>query len=66
MASEITGMEARVEYQAARKFDVRSIVLDSSKMTRESGWRPQVDLAEGIKRMFEVTSVTDQIFLKND
>jgi len=66
MASEITCMEARVEYQAARKFDVRSIVLDSSKMTRESGWRPQVDLAEGIKRMFEVTSVTDQIFLKND
>jgi len=59
MASEITGMEARVEYQAARKFDVHSIVLDSSKMTRESGWRPKVNLAGGIKQMNEVISSMD-------
>jgi UDP-glucose 4-epimerase len=51
LASEITGMEARVEYQEPRKFDVHSIVLDSSKMTCGSGWRSKVSLRRGITLM---------------
>lgn len=59
LVSEITGLSAHVEYTEARRFDVHSIVLDSSKMTRGSGWRAKVNLTEGIKRMFEVISMMD-------
>jgi UDP-glucose 4-epimerase len=59
LVSEITGLSARVDYTEARRFDVHSIVLDPSKMTRESGWRPKVNLTGGIQRMFEVISMPD-------
>jgi UDP-glucose 4-epimerase len=53
MVSELArsaGLEPEVERQPARAFDVRVNVLDSSKLTRETGWRPTVPLAVGLDR----------------
>lgn len=43
-----TGKAARIQYTAARKFDVPVSVLDISRARNELGWQPQVSLAEGL------------------
>jgi UDP-glucose 4-epimerase len=37
-------------HDAARPGDLRRSVLDASRIERERGWRPEVDLEEGLRR----------------
>lgn len=43
----------KVNYAKSRKFDVPANILDSSCLMRETGWEPQVDLASGIRRVYD-------------
>ena len=43
LISEVTGLTTEVKYLAGRDFDVKSIVLNTSKMTMESGWQAQIE-----------------------
>ena len=46
-----SGSVAYVEWPAEKKaIDIGSFYADSSKFTAATGWRPQVDLAEGLRR----------------
>ena len=49
----VTGKNPQIFYQPARYFDVREIVLDISRIKREAGWYPEVDLADGISRQWD-------------
>jgi UDP-glucose 4-epimerase len=46
------GMPANVNYLPGRVFDVPVNVLDSSRLTNETGWVPQVDIVEGMQRVY--------------
>ncbi len=48
-----TGKRIRREYRAGRAIDVRSIVLDYSKLRRATGWAPTTDLETGLARTWE-------------
>jgi UDP-glucose 4-epimerase len=50
---EAAGFESRVEHLPERVFDVRSNVLDASKLTRETGWVPETTLKDGLRKTFE-------------
>ena len=56
LISEVTGLSTEVNYLAGRDFDVRSIVLDTSKITQECGWNANTDLRKGIQQMFDSLS----------
>jgi len=43
----------QVKYLTSRKFDVPVNVLDHSLLTRETGWRPETDLAIGIHWVYD-------------
>jgi len=45
---QATGKKAKASYTAARKFDVPVSVLDISRAQNELGWRPAVNLDEGL------------------
>ena len=47
------GYEVRLQVSPPRKFDVPENVLDSSKLARESGWRPQVEFGDGMERAWK-------------
>jgi UDP-glucose 4-epimerase len=47
------GSHLEVVKKSARAFDVPANVLDSSRLTRETGWRPAVDLEDGIARTID-------------
>ena len=48
--AEAAGLKLRVKTLPARPFDVPANVLDSRKLTTETGWKPTVSFEEGIKR----------------
>lgn len=43
-------VELTIEYLPARAFDVKSNVLDSSKLHSTTGWKPAIEFAEGLRR----------------
>jgi UDP-glucose 4-epimerase len=43
------GYDGPIDHAPERDGEVRSIMLDAGKLTRETGWRPTVSLAEGIR-----------------
>ncbi len=45
-----TGLKVGVNTGPARPFDVPVNILDSTKLTTETGWRPAVSFEDGIKR----------------
>jgi len=45
-----TGCEVRVETIRERPFDVKANVLDSTKLQKDTAWKPQVDFSEGLVR----------------
>jgi UDP-glucose 4-epimerase len=49
----VTGAELPVQYQPGRAFDVREIVLDVARARQELGWRPFIDLHEGVGSTWE-------------
>jgi UDP-glucose 4-epimerase len=50
---QVIQQQVAVEYFPARAADVRAIVLDSTKLREVTGWIPQTDLAEGIRRTWQ-------------
>ena len=53
LISEVTGLSCNVNDLPGRDFDVHNIVLDPSKMKQHTGWCAQIELEEGIRRLFE-------------
>jgi len=46
-------LPVRIRLEAARQFDVRANVLDSSKLRACSGWVPRQDFNEGLSEMWD-------------
>ena len=42
-----------VNYMASRGFDVPVNILDSARLMRETGWKPQIDLMTGMRRVYD-------------
>ena len=53
LVESVTGGRIRKEYRAGRSIDVRSVVLDCSKLNRHAGWKPATDLETGLARTWE-------------
>lgn len=53
--AEVSGREPNVKYLPARPIDVPVTQLDSSKLEACTGWKPEVDLREGVARTWEWT-----------
>lgn len=49
-----SGYEVQTEQLPARPFDVVTNVLDSSKLTQISGWKPEIDFQDGLQRLVNV------------
>lgn len=49
---KISGRKARTRQVAARAGDQRYTLADTSKLTRQLGWRPQTTLEEGLARQW--------------
>lgn len=49
----VTGSALSVQYQPARAFDVREIVLDVARAREDLGWLPQVGIHDGIRRTWQ-------------
>lgn len=47
------GRELRTIYRPGRGIDVRSVVLDNSRLNARLGWQPVIELADGIARTWE-------------
>lgn len=43
----------QVNYMPSRGFDVPVNILDSSRLMRETGWKPQIDLMTGMRRVYD-------------
>jgi UDP-glucose 4-epimerase len=57
MVRELTGCTKKLEVEEHRKrpanSEVFTLLADASRLTAASGWRPQVDLREGLRRTIE-------------
>jgi UDP-glucose 4-epimerase len=49
----VCGKELRTIYRPGRGIDVRSVVLDTSRLRVQLGWQPAVSLADGVARTWE-------------
>jgi len=49
----VTGKMAQVHYTRALSTDVQRVVLDSTKAANAFGWKPQTELKEGIKAVWD-------------
>ncbi|ADE13113.1 NAD-dependent epimerase/dehydratase family protein [Sideroxydans lithotrophicus] len=47
------GCSVKVENLPARAFDVKTNVLDSTKLETHTGWRPKVEFEEGLARTYD-------------
>lgn len=52
VVERVTGRALRVQWCPKRQVDVRGVVLDSTRLRVATGWVPQVNLEEGIQRMW--------------
>lgn len=52
LVQSVTGMAVPVEKVAARKFDVKEVVLDSQLAMKTFNWHPKISIDEGIKLHF--------------
>lgn len=53
MQTVIGAHPIQIEHLAERSFDVKRNVLDSSKLKTETGWKPLIDLNEGLRLTYE-------------
>lgn len=51
---QATGRVVSVRWREGRKFDVPKVILDISKSRRDFDWHPEVDLAAGIKKTWDM------------
>ncbi|WP_078500211.1 NAD-dependent epimerase/dehydratase family protein [Paenibacillus selenitireducens] len=50
--SEVVNIQAKIRFMEARSIDVKSNVLDISKITKELHWEPRKKLKDGIYQMY--------------
>lgn len=50
---DVVQIPVKVNYVKSRKFDVPINILDSSRLMRETGWKPQIDLVFGMRLVYE-------------
>ena len=50
LAESVTGRQLELYHRPARGGDVKAVVLDIGRIRRETGWVPQVNLEEGLRR----------------
>ncbi|TXK59867.1 NAD-dependent epimerase/dehydratase family protein [Alkalisalibacterium limincola] len=53
LLSAITGRPLDVRHTQARNYDVPEIVLDSTRFSRATGWKPAVALEGGVRQLWE-------------
>jgi len=53
LLEETTGKKARINYIEKQKGDVRDTLADTSKISDELNWKPEVKIEEGLKRFVE-------------
>lgn len=53
LAEGISGQRIVREYQAARSVDVKSVVLDCSRIQRDYHWNASTDLRTGLTKAWE-------------
>lgn len=53
LVESATGRRIRTEYRPGRSIDVRSVVLDYSKLNQYTGWKPATDLETGLTRTWD-------------
>jgi UDP-glucose 4-epimerase len=53
LLEEITGKKARLNYIEKQKGDVRDTLADTSKLSNELNWKPNVKIEEGLKKFVE-------------
>lgn len=53
MAEEITGRRLRKVYREARIIDPAEIILNTDKIMTETGWRPKIEIKEGIGQVWK-------------
>lgn len=51
--TQLAGYLVEADHREARSFDVKANVLNSERLSGISGWRPQLDLTEGLSRTWE-------------
>ncbi|TXH76616.1 MAG: NAD-dependent epimerase/dehydratase family protein [Lysobacteraceae bacterium] len=56
----VVGRRMSIEYLEGRRFDVRAIVLDTTRAQTRFGWRPSVDLETGIGRTWAWMQASEQ------
>ncbi len=49
---QVCGKPLRVRYRTGRRTDVRTVVLDTSKLQMRLNWQPAITLEEGIARLW--------------
>ena len=49
----VCGSRVQALYRPTRQADVRAVVLDTSHLENKLGWRPQTNLAEGLRRTWD-------------
>lgn len=53
VVEQVCGRTLSTTYRPARGMDVRSVVLDNSRLNARLGWQPGVGLADGLARTWE-------------
>ena len=61
LLKDILRYKWRPIYGPARPGEIRKIILDSSRITNELGWRPNVELAEGLARTVDYFRSSEDI-----
>lgn len=56
-----SGRELKTIYRPGRGIDVRSVVLDNSRLSARLNWRPSVVLEDGVARTWEWLQQTGQV-----
>ena len=53
VVEQVCGRALPTSYRAARGMDVRSVVLDNSRLSARLGWQAEVELTDGVARTWE-------------
>ena len=49
LVEQVTGLPIKTVHRPARATDVRAVVLDSTRLYGQLGWRPDVELVRGLE-----------------
>lgn len=59
--AQAKSLSIHAKYQPARKFDVVGNILDITKITQETGWKPTITLDEGLQKTWEYHVAQPQV-----